>query len=67
MIDPNILRTQPELVRESQTKRGEDASLVDQWLEADIAAREGQRAFDSLRNEQKILGKEIGPLQGALK
>ena len=67
MIDPNILRTNPELVRESQTKRGEDASLVDQWLEADIAAREGQRAFDSLRNEQKILGKEIGPLQGALK
>ena len=67
MIDPNILRTHPELVRESQTKRGEDASLVDQWLEADIAAREGQRAFDSLRNEQKILGKEIGPLQGALK
>ena len=67
MIDPNILRTSPELVRESQTKRGEDASLVDQWLEADIAAREGQRAFDSLRNEQKILGKEIGPLQGALK
>jgi len=67
VIDPNILRTNPELVRESQTKRGEDASLVDQWLEADIAAREGQRAFDSLRNEQKILGKEIGPLQGALK
>ena len=67
MIDPNILRTNPELVRESQTKRGEDASLVDQWLDADIAAREGQRAFDSLRNEQKILGKEIGPLQGALK
>ncbi len=67
MIDPNILRTQPELVRESQIKRGEDATLVDQWLAADIAAREGQQAFDLLRNEQKILGKEMGPLQGALK
>ena len=67
MIDPNILRTQPELVRESQIKRGEDATLVDRWLAADIAAREGQQAFDLLRNEQKILGKEMGPLQGALK
>jgi seryl-tRNA synthetase len=67
VIDPNILRTQPELVRESQIKRGEDATLVDQWLAADIAAREGQQAFDLLRNEQKILGKEMGPLQGALK
>jgi seryl-tRNA synthetase len=67
VIDPNILRAQPELVRESQIKRGEDATLVDQWLAADIAARESQQAFDLLRNEQKILGKEIGPLQGALK
>ncbi len=67
MIDPNVLRAHPELVRESQIKRGEDESLVDQWLAADIAAREGQQAFDLLRNEQKILGKEIGPLQGALK
>lgn len=67
MIDPNILRAHPELVRESQIKRGEDATLVDQWLAADLAAREGQQAFDLLRNEQKILGKEMGPLQGALK
>ncbi len=67
MIDPNILRAQPELVRESQIKRGEDANLVDQWLAADIAAREGQQAFDLLRNEQKVLGKEMGPLQGSLK
>ena len=67
MIDPNILRAHPELVRESQIKRGEDATLVDQWLAADIAAREGRLAFDLLRNEQKILGKEMGPLQGALK
>ena len=67
MIDPNILRAHPELVRESQIKRGEDPNLVDQWLAADIAAREGQQAFDLLRNEQKILGKEMGPLQGRLK
>ena len=67
MIDPNILRTSPDLVRESQEKRGEDSGLVDQWLAADVAAREAQQAFDLLRNQQKVLGKEIGPLQGQLK
>ncbi len=54
MIDPNTLRTSPDLVRESQEKRGEDSSLVDQWLTADVAAREAQQAFASLRNEQKV-------------
>ena len=67
MIDPNILRTNPDLVRESQEKRGEDSSLVDQWLAADVAARNAQQDFDSLRNEQKVLGKEIGPIQGQFK
>ena len=67
MIDPNILRTNPDLVRESQEKRGEDSSLVDQWLAADVAARKAQQDFDSLRNEQKVLGKEIGPIQGQFK
>ncbi len=40
---------------------------MDQWLAADVAAREAQQVFDSLRNQQKVLGKEIGPLQGQLK
>ncbi|MBT5807304.1 MAG: serine--tRNA ligase, partial [Actinobacteria bacterium] len=40
---------------------------VDQWLAADVAARKAQQDFDSLRNEQKVLGKEIGPIQGQFK
>ena len=67
MIDPQILRTDPDRLRESQRRRGEDVTLVDQLIEADVAKRAAQMRFDELRNQQKVLGKQIGPLQGALK
>jgi len=67
MIDPVILRTEPDLIRESQRRRGESVELVDELVAADEAKRSAQSAFDELRNQQKTLGKQIGPLQGALK
>ncbi len=67
MIDPAILRTDPDLIRESQRRRGESVELVDDLVAADVAKRQAQTAFDELRNQQKVLGKRIGPLQGALK
>ena len=67
MIDPQILRTDPDRIRESQRRRGEDVTLVDRLIEADAAKRAAQAQFDELRNQQKLIGKEIGPLQGALK
>ena len=67
MIDPAILRTDPERIRESQRRRGEDVEVVDRLIAADITKRQAQQRFDELRNEQKVLGKQIGPLQGALK
>ncbi|MGI9136769.1 MAG: serine--tRNA ligase [Candidatus Nanopelagicales bacterium] len=67
MIDPQILRTDPDRIRESQRRRGEDITIVDRLIEADSAKRTAQAQFDELRNQQKLIGKEIGPLQGALK
>ncbi|MDP2014373.1 MAG: aminoacyl--tRNA ligase-related protein, partial [Actinomycetota bacterium] len=67
MIDPTILRTDPDRIRESQRRRGEDVELVDQLIAADEAKRAAQQRFDELRNQQKTLGKQMGPLQGALK
>ena len=67
MIDPTILRTDPDRLRESQRRRGESVELIDLLVAADVAKREAQQRFDELRNEQKVLGKQIGPLQGALK
>ena len=67
MIDPLILRTDPERIRESQRRRGEDVDLVDRLVEADSAKRAAQQHFDELRASQKELSKRIGPLQGTLK
>ena len=67
MIDIALLREQPDVVRASQRARGEREELVDQAISADSARRAAVAAFDKLRNEQKTLGKDIGPLQGAVK
>jgi len=67
VIDPAILRTDPERIRESQRRRGESVELVDQLLQADAAKRAAQQRFDELRSQQKTLGRQIGPLQGTLK
>ncbi len=67
MIDPAILRTDPEQIRESQRRRGEDVAVVDDLVAADVAQRLARQAFDELRSEQKDLGKQIGPIQGRLK
>lgn len=67
MIDPQLLRQDPDRVRESQRRRGEDVELVATALKADEARRGAIATFDELRAAQKALGKQIGPLQGQLK
>lgn len=67
MIDIAVLREQPELVRASQRARGERVELVDEAIAVEASRRAAVTGYDSLRNEQKNLGKLIGPLQGAVK
>ena len=67
MIDPTILRTDPDRIRESQRRRGEDVAIVDALVAADLAKRASAQQFDELRNQQKQIGKQIGPLQASLK
>ena len=64
MIDLRVLRENPDLVRASQAKRGEDPSIVDALLEADDARRGAIVAFDELRNAQKNLGRDVAKAQG---
>ena len=59
MIDLRLLRDDPELFRTSQAARGEDPNLVDALLEADELRRTTGARFDTLRNEQKLLGKQV--------
>lgn len=64
MIDLRILREQPELVRASQRKRGEDPTIVDALLAADDARRRAIVRFDELRGAQKTMGREVAKAQG---
>jgi seryl-tRNA synthetase len=59
VIDLKILRDDPARVRASQQARGEDPSLVDALLEADERRRAAITRFDSLRAEQKSLGRDV--------
>ncbi|WIM86579.1 serine--tRNA ligase [Candidatus Mycobacterium wuenschmannii] len=60
MIDLKFLRDNPDAVRESQQKRGEDPTLVDTLLTADSARRSAIAAADSLRAEQKAASRDVG-------
>jgi seryl-tRNA synthetase len=67
MIDLQLIRQEPDAVRKSQIARGEDPKAVDVVLDADSRRRAAVGEFESLRAEQKNLGKLIGPLQGKAK
>ena len=59
MIDPKVLRTDPDRVRRSQQARGESVALVDELLAADQNRRQAIASFESRRAEQNQLGKLI--------
>lgn len=65
MIDLKVLRENPEAVRASQRARGEDPAVVDALLEADERRRAAVARADSLRSQQKALGKQVGKASGA--
>lgn len=64
MIDLKIVRDDPDRVRASQRVRGEDPDLVDRLLDADAARRAAIVEADTLRSEQKTLGKQVGKASG---
>lgn len=64
MIDPNILRNDPDRVRRSQQVRGASPDLVDQWLAADEARRAKISTFETLRSQQKEIGRSVAKAQG---
>ena len=59
MIDLRLLREDPDRVRASQRARGADESLVDALLVADDARRAAVTRADTLRAEQKVLGRQV--------
>ncbi|MGO4255084.1 serine--tRNA ligase [Marmoricola sp. RAF53] len=64
MIDPRLLRENPDLIRAAQAKRGLSGDVVDVALAADEGRRAAIIAFEALRAEQKQLSKQIPQAQG---
>ena len=64
MIDLKFLRENPDVVRDSQKKRGEDVAIVDQILALDSIRRDAITEFETLRAEQNMLSKSVGAAKG---
>ncbi len=59
MIDLNLLRENPEVIRASQRLRGADEGLIDQAAAADAAWRRELQQFETLRAEQNASSKLV--------
>jgi len=64
VIDPRLLREEPDRVRAAQVKRGLSDEVVDRAISADEGRRAAIAEFERLRAEQKQLGKLIPRAQG---
>ncbi|NIA24025.1 MAG: serine--tRNA ligase [Gammaproteobacteria bacterium] len=66
MIDPAILREDPDRLRRSLTRRGVELS-VDELVDLDRRKRSLRAQAEQARAKQKQIGKEISHLQGEAK
>jgi seryl-tRNA synthetase len=64
VIDPQILRENPDLLRASLRSRGANEGLVDTALAADQTRRDTITAFEALRAEQNAIGKDVAKAAG---
>lgn len=62
MLDIKLLRTNPELVKENIKKKFQDEKLVlvDEVIEKDQLFRDTKSKCDALRNQRKVISKQIG-------
>jgi seryl-tRNA synthetase len=59
VIDPVLLRENPDLIKRSQEARGASVEAVDDALAADQERRATINAFEALRAEQNLFGKTV--------
>src|SRR5712692_9974416 len=63
MLDRNLIRENPDRVRESLKRRGQDAGIVDQILAADEERRKTRTEYEALQNQRNVASKEIGRMK----
>jgi seryl-tRNA synthetase len=67
VINPDFVRNNPQIVKDSQSARRENPALVDEFLKNDQLWRNLTVDVDKLRAEQKSLSKDIGNLKAQQK
>ncbi|HEX7618683.1 MAG TPA: serine--tRNA ligase, partial [Verrucomicrobiae bacterium] len=63
MFDVHLIREQPDLVRESLRRRGDDPARVDAILAADEERRTQLSELEAHRNQRNVGSKEIGRMK----
>jgi seryl-tRNA synthetase len=65
MLDINLIRNQPEVVRQALVSRTEDTTALDAILALDVQRREILKQSEQLRATRNTVSKEIGKMRDA--
>jgi len=60
MIDPKLIRNEPDTVRTALRRRGMDTAVVDRLILLDVSRRELLQRADDLKAERNAVSKELG-------
>ena len=63
MLDPKLIRKDPDHVKKGLLAKGHDPGGVDQWLELDEKRRELLRGVESLKADRNTQSQEIGRIK----
>jgi seryl-tRNA synthetase len=63
MLDIQLIREQPDAVREALRKRHDDPSIVDEIITLDVTWRDLLQQVEALRSERNRVSKEIGRMK----
>jgi len=59
MLDINLLREKPDLVKKSENKRGNDPKVVDEVLKLDTKWKKELKAMEELNHKRNVVSQEI--------
>src|SRR5690606_3650919 len=59
MIDPNLIRTNPELVKKNTSERGNNPEVVDKWIELDKVRSRLIQEAEKKRKERNDLNQGL--------
>lgn len=65
MLDINLIRIQPDIVRQALLNRNEDTHNLDAILQLDVQRREALKQSEQLRALRNTVSKEIGKMKDA--